>query len=256
MRTPERLIIKTPGVFVRSAFLSVIAVAGCSLIVISCNPAGPEITGMHEQVVFTAQDTLDIKTLATTLHAGTIREIAIVTVDRQTGGSASVGMCDLIPLTNHATVRFEPEFTGEKIKRYHSISVSNTTWPESEQLKKDPFRIVRNNWITSGDCLHWHDKTVLKLDSCTIEATVSGVDIDTAEHLLNLISASEYSIDTVNTAMESLKVSDVSSIQWSSEWETHNVLVICRESTVFQILYADGEVHIKKSGIILRLKRA
>lgn len=226
---------------------AVLLITSLATIFYSCNnealPTTP--TTLQEQLSFTAQDTADIITLAKTVYPGEIENIIISTARSMFNGKGKIEVMASIKspplLSNYVYVTFKPEHISDKIKRYRSIFVSNITWEESEYLLTVNSKIIRNNWITSSNRLSSYDKTILTLDSCTIEAVVTNADIDTVEHLLNLISASCYSIDSLNVDMEAIDVRKVTKVERLADSETYNVLLLSRGISYY-ILYKDGKV--------------
>lgn len=110
-------------------------------------------------------------------------------------------------------------------------------------MHSDNSKIIRNNWITTSDHLSSYDNNIFTLDSCIIEAVVTNADIDTVEHLLNLISASCYSIDSINANMRDIDVCKVTMVEWLDDSEIYNVLLGIKYSRYY-ILYKDGKVKI------------
>ncbi|NLL14850.1 MAG: hypothetical protein GX267_15710 [Fibrobacter sp.] len=107
-------------------------------------------------------------------------------------------------------------------------------------MLSDNSKIIRNNWITSPDNLSSTDKTKLTLDSCTIEAVVINADIDTVEHLLNLICASYYST-VISADMRAFDVRKITKVEWLADSENFNVMIGSR-GIDYYILYKDGIV--------------
>jgi len=222
----------------------VLIVFGFLLLVISCNDVGPGITDLQEQVVYTKSDPLDIAALATTVHSGTIQNITIFHKNNVLAKPITVsGIFSLPPLTNRVFVTFEPEIVQPKLKRYYSLRLSNVTWLESEQPDNGS-KLIKNNWVTSRDWLSMIEKAVLNLDSCTIEVTISMVDIDTVEQLLNKISAHQYSYEA-DVEHTVLRVNEISSISMVPDCESYNFYIRCNYSESYNILYKNGEVCIK-----------
>ncbi|HEX3018800.1 MAG TPA: hypothetical protein VHP36_00795 [Chitinispirillaceae bacterium] len=211
----------------------------------SCSNDSLPITP-QEQLSFTAQDTADIITLAKTVYLGEIENIVISTARSMSGKTSAI----IFRPSNYVEVTFEPEQVTDKLKRYRSIYLSNITWQESKFLISNKSKITRNNWITSSDNLSTFDKTILSLDSCTIEAIVTDADIDTVEHLLNLISASCYSTDSIAAYTGAIDVRDVTMVKWLADFETYNVLIGSRYKHYY-ILYKDEKVRIVNSSIVM-----
>ncbi len=225
--------------------IAVLLITSVAAIFCSCNhetlPTTPQ-----EQLSFTAQDTADIMALAKTVYPGEIENIAISTARSMSDVKLKkvvppASLNAIAPPINYVDVIFKPEHITDKIKRYSRIYISNITWEESEYLLSDSSKIIRNNWITSPDYLSKIDKTILILDSCIIEAVVINADVDTVEQLLNLISASGYLTDSINTDMGAIDVRKVTSVEWLTDSETYNVLIGIR-NIHYYILYKDGKV--------------
>lgn len=232
-----KLSIPSKQIHILSAVLMITSVA---VVFYSCNNEALPTTP-QEQVSFTAQDTADIITLAKTVYPGEIENIFISTARSM----SRVRLEKVVPASqkNYVDVTFKPELITEKIKRYSSIYISNITWEESENLLSDNSRIIRYNWITSSEHLSTSDKTILTLDSCTIEAVVIDADIDTVEHILNLISSSNYTTDSINANMGAIDVRMVNMVKWQADSEKYKVL-LGNEYIRYHILYKDGKVKI------------
>jgi len=225
--------------------IAVLLITSVATVFYSCNNEALPTTP-QEQLLFTAQDTSDIITLAKTVHPGEIENTVISTPRSMLNAKLEKDSPSLqsLPLTSkYVSVTFKPEHITDKIKRYRSLHISNITWVESKDLLSNNSKIIRNNWITSSDFLLSSDKTILKLDSCTIEAVVTNANVDTIEHLLNLISSSSYSIDSINAKMEVIDVKKVSKVEWLADSETYNVILDCGFINYY-ILYKDGKVKI------------
>ncbi len=233
-------------------------ISGLMLLLFSCNGTEPVSSITSEQSTFTADDTSDIIMLADAVHQGGIRKITITYVKRTptltptenpTLNTGRNGV--IILLRSHVTVTFEPEVVQTKVKRYYNLSLSNITWPESENFKMEKEKIIRNNWITATNRLSWVDRTTLILDSCTIEILLYAGDIDTIEQVLNRISADNCSYDTSITSENRLRVQEISSINCVQENDTTVISITCSDHGVFRVLYLDGSVSITSRQILL-----
>ena len=220
----------------------VISAFGLLPVLFFCNGSGPVSSVQEEQSIFTAADTFDIRTLANAVYPGKIRDIAIHYIHRMLKKGSTTS---LVAPHNMVSVYFEPEWIQPGVKRYCNVTLSNSTWPESDAYQTDSSKITRNNWITSKNCLSSYDKTVLTLDSCTIEVTLSGADVDTVEHLLNEISAGRFEYDTVHSYNQNLRVNEITSISRNPENGTSTVYIICSGFIEFNIRYINGVIFVK-----------
>lgn len=235
----------------RYGVCAAVAVFGFFSMVLVCSCTSP-VSVDKEQMSFAAADTEAIALLATLLHPGTIKSITISCMDQNRHTTASSGtIMMLTPFSNHAEVLFEAEFIQPKVKRYHRVWLSNVTWSSSDAVKQDTSNIIRNNWITSRNHLTSYDKTVLNLDSCTIEAGVFDVNADSVTYLLNKISGGSYEYDTSVTDRKPLHVNEITSVSRGLVGGEDCYRIMVGNSTSFRVLFNDEKVVVKSVNMIL-----
>jgi hypothetical protein len=227
----------------RRLFIS--SVLAISITLVSCSRPNdvqlPYAIETNTVIPLSNQDKLDLIELAGKFSEKRVQRIKIGYIQP----TAQVGSGIIV---------FVPESlqTGKVLHSY--LRFSNISWAKNI-FTNDSGAIVVQNWVTSGKWLFTKIKTILALDSCTVQAVIPDtVPVDTLVHILNLIYGKTFPIPhSMTNSTISVNINYLDEVTWQNTNGSITVSLpvrncedeFCGIYCIFVFLYEAGQVRLQ-----------